>query len=132
MKILLEDIQGLLKAIVVGDVCFENEESVSLLVNALGDYCSTFTETELSDLRGSSCADDINEYMAFMFEDYEWFDVLMYRFDMENVVSVLLSKRSLELNYSAEDVRAFSSEYLSIWKSNVYEYLQKTLNDIES
>jgi len=131
MKIELNDASQLLEMLISGHLTFKDKKSSRFLVNAIGNYCANYCDETFSDFNGYSEADDISDHLNEMFSDwdFDWFDILTFTFDVEEVTNSLLMNESISYHYTYEVAVLYVEEHLSNWARKVEKMIAQTMNN---
>jgi hypothetical protein len=129
MNIEFKNVSQLLENLIKGKITFEDQESTRFLVNALGEYCASYCGNTFNDFSGYSSADDISDGLNEMLPEWEfdWFDVLTFTFDVEEITHSLLINDSISMYYSFESTMPFVEEHLSSWSDGVKSFIDQSL-----
>jgi hypothetical protein len=59
--------------------------------------------------------------------EFDWFDVLTFTFDVEEITHSLLINDSISMYYSFESTMPFVEEHLSSWSDGVKSFIDQSL-----
>jgi len=131
MNIEFKNASQLLENLINGKITFEDQKSSRFLVNAIGDHCASYCDRTFSDFSGCSDAWDISDHLNEMLPDwdYDWFDVLTFNFDIEEITHSLLINESIAFHYKFDVATVFVREHLSNWRASVNKFIAQTISD---
>lgn len=131
MKVQLSNLKELFQGILTGEIVFDDEQSARDCINAIAGKCAADAEVTLESLWGYGEADDItgalNEIFFSEGYDVDWFDLLRFNFDIDDLAVYLMSVDKLSLHYSHEEIMSFVESTMTSWSNNAKHFCIKTL-----
>jgi hypothetical protein len=132
MKVQFSNLKDLFQGILAGEVVFDDEQSARDCINTIAGKCAADAEVTLESFWGYGEADDITEALNEIFfnegYDVDWFDLLSFNFDIDDLAVYLMSVDKLSLHYSHEELMNFVESTMTSWSNNAENFCIKTLD----
>ena len=122
MKVQFSNLAELFQAVLADEVTFEDDESARSSINSIAEKCAVDAEVTLQLLWGSCEAEDVAAvlYEKFFYEGYDvdWFDLLRFDFDIDDLAVTLMEEGTLSMHYSLEELTNFVEGTIASWSNN--------------
>ncbi|WP_394201643.1 hypothetical protein [Shewanella waksmanii] len=126
MQVQFSNLAELFQAVLADDVSFDNEESARDCINAIAEKCAVDAEVTLQLLWGSCVAEDIAAvlYEKFFYEGYDidWYDLLRFDFDIDDLALTLMDEGAISMHYSPKEVTNFVESTIASWSNNAERF----------
>ncbi len=131
MNIEFSDAEQFIDKLLEKEISFKSEQSHRFIINSIGEYCAQYVGRDSNYFSGSSGADDISEYLNCMLSDweYDWFDVLTFNFDIEEITHSILNHDSLSIHYDFDSAMGFVELHVSDWCGSATSFIKQTIID---
>ncbi|PKG58106.1 hypothetical protein CXF82_06185 [Shewanella sp. GutDb-MelDb] len=135
MKVQFSNVAELFQAILADEITFEDDESARSCINSIAEKCAVDAEVTLQSLWGSCEAEDIAAvlYEKFFYDGYDidWFDLLRFDFDIDDISVTLMHEGTLSMHYSLEELTSFVEGRIASWSNNAERFCLRTLQSNE-
>jgi hypothetical protein len=131
MRAQFSNLKELFQAVLANEVVFDDVESTRELINAIAAKCAVDAEITLQSLWGSCGAEDIAAvlYEQFFYDgdDVDWFDLLRFNFDIDDLAVTLMDEGELSQHYSLKVLTHFVESTITSWSNNAEGFCLRAL-----